>query len=447
MENISIIGLGKLGLPMAACLAYKGYQIIGVDLDGDIVKAVNDGISPNYEPGIHELLKKSQERLFATTDYGYAVEHSEVTFIFVPTPTNEEGDFSSELVQAAIRSVAAVLNSKDAFHLIVIRSTVIPGTTKNVVTPLIESISGRRCGVDFGLCYNPEFLAVGSAIKNLLNPDVIVIGESDSKSGELLSIIYQKVCNNNPPIVRTNIYNAELAKISLNTFITMKISFANIIAELCEQIPGGDVDKVSEILGFDSRIGRKYLTGGLAYSGPCFPRDNKAFAFTANKVGCKTRIPEVIDQENIGQIARVICLVKRELKEIKDKEIAILGLTYKPDTDIIDPSASTEIAKALLQEGARVSVYDPAGMRNARQILGENKVRYADSVQSCLINTEFCILATPWEEFRTLKPEDFMNYMSKPILLDCWRILDRSEYTNKIKYAAIGVGPTQGSED
>lgn len=441
MEKLSIIGLGKLGLSMAACLADKGYTVIGVDLNADIIRAVNERISPIYEPGIDDLMKKSQGRLSATSDYRYAIENSEITFIFVPTPSEDDGSFSTKYVEAASKNVAEVLKSKNAFHLVVIRSTVFPGATENVIKPLIENISGRRCSEDFGLCYNPEFLAVGSVIRDFLNPDVVLIGESDPKSGELLSGIYRIVCNNNPPIVRTTLYNAELAKMSLNTFITMKISFANIIAEICERIPGGDVDEVSRILGFDSRIGRKYLTGGLAYGGPCFSGDNKAFGLFARKIGCKAKLFETIDEVNKDQIDRIIHLVKQKLGKVKDKNIAILGLTYKPNTDVVEASPSIEIAKALSQEGARVSVYDPAGMENAKGVLGENDVKYADSAERCLWDAEFCILATPWDEFRGLKAEDFTNAMKKPVLLDCWRILDRSEFSKKLEYMAIGLGP------
>lgn len=441
MERLSVIGLGKLGLPMAACLADKGYQVVGVDLNADIIQAVNAGRSPIYEPGIDDLMKNAQGRLSATNDYRYAIENSDITFMFVPTPSEEEGGFSTKYVEAASKDIAEVLKSKDAFHLIVIRSTVIPGATETIIKPLIKNISGKRCGEGFGLCYNPEFLALGSVVRNFLNPDMVLIGESDPKSGELLSEIYRTVCNNNPTILRTTIHNAELAKISLNSFITMKISFANTIAEICERMPTGDVDAVSRILGFDSRIGRKYLTGGLAYGGPCFPRDNKAFASFAKKIGCKAKLFEATDEVNKDQTDRIIHLVKQELGKVRDKNIAILGLSYKPDTDVVEPSPSMEIAKALLQDGAKVSVYDPAGMKNAKEVLGESDVKYLNSAAECLTDTEFCILATPWEEFKKLKAKDFTNTMKKPVLLDCWRLFDRSEFSKKLEYMAIGVGP------
>ena len=440
-ETLSVIGMGKLGLPMAACLANRGYKVIGVDQNPDLVRAINAGQNPIYEPGLDDLMKSVQGHLETTDDFGYAIKNSVATFVFVPTPSEEDGSYSSRYVEVASENIAEELKNKNSFHLVVIRSTIIPGTTERKIRPLIENISEKKCGQGFGLCYNPEFLAIGKVISDFLNPDVVLIGESEPKSGELLSEIYRKVCQNSPPIVRTNIYNAELAKISLNTFITMKMSFANIIAELCEKIPGGDVDVISSVLGFDSRIGRKYLTGGLAYGGPCFPRDNKAFASFSEEVGCKARLPEVIDEVNAHQINRIIHLVKRKLVKLKDKKISILGLTYKPESDIVEPSASIEIVKALLEAGAILTIYDPAGLENARRILGENKVKYASSAIECLAGSEFCILATPWPEFKALSTEDFTNAMKEPVLLDCWRIFDRSKFSSKLEYMAVGLGP------
>ena len=440
METLSVIGIGKLGLPTATCLANQGYKVIGVDQNLTLIQALNAGENHIFEPGLEDLMKSTQGHLEMTDNFGYAIENSQVTFIFVPTPSEGDGSYSSRYVETASEKIAEALKNKNSFHLVVIRSTILPGTTERKIKPLIENISEKKCGRGFGLCYNPEFLAIGKVINDFLNPDVVLIGESDSKSGELLSEIYRKVCNNNPPIVRTNIYNAELAKISLNTFITMKMSFANIIAELCEKIPGGDVDVISSILGFDSRIGRKYLTGGLAYGGPCFPRDNKAFASFSKEVGCKTSLPEVIDETNEDQINRIIHLVKRKLVKLKDKKVSILGLTYKPDSDIVEPSAPMEIAKALLEAGAILSIYDPAGMENARRALGENQVNYAGSAIECLAGTEFCILATPWPEFKTLSAQDFTDAMKKSVLLDCWRIFGRFEFSNKLEYMAIGLG-------
>ena len=440
MDGISIIGIGKLGLCVAACLAARGYKVIGVDKDPVTIKAVNRGKSPIYEPGLAELMKELSEGISATDDYKYAIENSEITFMVVPTPSEKDGGFSTRYVEAASREIAANLKHKSGFHLVVLTSTVLPGVTDNVVKPLLEEVSGKKCGVDFGLCYSPEFIALGSVIRDFTNPDVVLIGESDQRSGELLSKVYEVVCANHAPIVRGTIYNAEVAKIALNSYVTMKISFANTLAEICERIPGGDVDMVSRALGFDSRIGRKYLSGGTSYGGPCFPRDNRAFTSFTRQIGCRARLAETTDRVNKEQISRIIYLIKQKLGDVRGKKVAILGLTYKTNTDVIEESASIAMAKALVREGAVVAVYDPAGMGNARKALGK-RVKYAGSAGQCLEDAEFAILAMPWDELKSLKPEDFTRVMKSPRLLDCWRVFDRSEFGKKLEYFAIGLSP------
>ncbi len=440
IKAISVFGIGKLGFPIIACFASKGYKVIGFDVNPATIKAVNERKPNIHEPGLVELLQKPGE-LSATEDYRYAVENSEATFIMVPTPSQEDGSFSTEYAEAAAEQIAAGLKNKDTYHLVVLTSTVLPGATEDRIKTILEKVSGKKCGPDFGLCYSPEFIALGSVIRDFLNPDVILIGEADKKSGDLLSEIYKKVCEDNPPIVRMSIRSAELAKISLNAYVTMKISFANTIAELCEHLPDGDSEAVSRMLGFDSRIGRKYLSGALAYGGPCFPRDNKAFAFFARQIGCEARLSEATDRENKHQNERIIALVKQKVGDIRGKRIAMLGLTYKPDTDVIEESAAVKIAAALVKEGARISVYDPAGMGNAEKILSEKDANYTASTRECLKDADFCVLATPWPEFKELKPEDFISGMRRPVLLDCWRIYDRAEFGKKMDYSTIGFYP------
>ncbi len=438
IKRISVVGIGKLGLCTAACFASKGYQVIGVDVSPATIVAVNEGRSPIYEPGLAELIAKCRGYLSATDDYKYAIENSEVSFIVVPTPSQDDGSFSTKYVEAAVQSIAAVLKDKDAFHVIVITSTILPGVTESVIKPLLEEVSGKRCGVDFGLCYNPEFIALGSVIRDFMNPDVVLIGESDPRSGEILAEIYRTTCDNQPYIAPMSLCNAELAKISLNAYITMKISFANTLAEICERIPGGDVDLVTRAVGSDRRIGTKYLAGAVSYGGPCFPRDNQAFLSFAQKLGCKAKLSQTTDEVNKDQTDRIVRLVEEQVGEVKQANIAILGLTYKPNTDVIEVSASIDIARALLGRGAKVSVYDPAGIENAKKLLGD-RVKYANSIDECLQDTTLCILVTPWPEFKKLKPDDFIKKMKKPALIDCWRIYDRAEFKSKLSYLAIGL--------
>lgn len=441
MKTLSVIGIGRLGLPLAAYCAHRGYKVIGVDVSKATVESVNKGVSPIYEPGLDELLKHSHGRLTATTDYIFAVENSDVTFILVPTPSEEHGGFSNKLVEAACKNVAEGIKQKKGFHVIAITSTVMPGTCETVVKPLLERVSGKKCGADFGLCYNPEFVALGSVVRDLVSPDAVLIGESDEKSGDILSKVYKTVCTNNPPIARMSTYNAEVAKLALNVFITTKISLANVFAEICEQLPGGDIDAVAKFLGLDSRIGPKYLKGGLGFGGPCFPRDNLAFIYLAEQLNSQAWLQQATHRVNQHQNKRIAQLVESKLGSTKNKKIALLGITYKPNTDVVEASAALETAKELLKKGALLKIYDPAGSVNAQQVLGSKNVIYATSMTECLRSAQLCILATPWEEFKDLTPEDFITNMDKPTVLDCWRFFDGEEFAGKIDYLAIGINP------
>ena len=446
-SSISVIGLGKLGFPFAVCWASRGFRVLGVDTNPQIVNALSEGRNPYHEPGLDKLLKKERGRICGTDDYAYATKHSDVTFIIVPTPSEADGSFSNRFVEDALKPIADSLREKDSFHLVTVTSTVLPGSMETNFKPLIEKISGKRCGTDFGLCYNPEFIALGDVVNGLLTPDFILIGESDTRSGSLLAKMYRRFCQNNPPISRMSLCNAELTKISLNVYVTMKMTFANTLAAICERIPGGNVDDVSNALGLDSRIGRKYLTGGLSYGGPCFPRDNRAYSYVTRQVGYQAKVSEVVDEVNKDQIDRVSQRVTDILGEPSASTISILGLTYKPKTNIIEESAALILVQSLLNRGAKVQVYDRLGMENARQILGD-RAAYSPSAEECLKNADLCIIATPWEEFRNLKPSDFTNNMKHAVVLDCWRILDPSKFVGYpgLKYLAVGMNISANRE-
>jgi UDPglucose 6-dehydrogenase len=439
MKKLSVIGIGKLGLPLAAYYANRGCKVIGVDVNRAIVEAVNNGKSPIFEPGLEELLKNHRGRLIATTDVRFAVHNSEITFILVPTPSEKNGGFSTTFAEEAARNIGLALKSKDDFHIVVLTSTVMPGSTERIIKPILEKTSGKKCGIGFGLCYNPEFIALGSVIRDLASPDAVLIGESDKKSGDILAEVYKIVSTNNPPIARMSIYSAELAKLALNVFVTTKISLANTFAEVCEKMPGGDIDAITKFLGLDSRIGPKYLKGGLGFGGPCFPRDNLAFIHLAHQFNVPAWLQEATHRINRHQNKRMAGLIGRKLGGLRNKTIAVLGITYKPNTDVIDASASVEMARAVLKKGARLRIYDPAGNDNARRMLGDKNVVYTTSVKECLRGAQMCILATPWDEFKGLTPEDFVAGMEKPLLLDCWRFFDREKFAAKMDYFALGT--------
>jgi len=438
--KLSVIGMGKLGTPMAAIHAYRGYEVIGLDVNERLISEIRDGRCPIYEPGLEGLMARLNSRLRVTIDYGEAVGGSDVTFIIVPTPSGKDGRFSNDYVLSAVRGIAPALKSKKGYHLVVVTSTVMPGTTEGVVKPEIERLSGKKCGRDFGLCYSPEFIALGNVIDGMLNPDAVLIGESDEKAGSMLEGIYRKVCTNSPPISRMSLWNAEVAKISLNVYITAKMSVAEVFAEVSERIPGGNVDALVDFLGLDSRIGRKYLTAGSGWSGPCFPRDNRAFIEFAKELGLECPIQQSVDSFNRAYSVDIAKRAMSLLQHPFNTTVSILGLTYKPDTNVIEESASLIMARVFCKAGLKVKVFDPAGMEATEKELGDLDVDYAKDVIGCLNGSDLCILATPWSELKVLQPKVFRANMRNPVVLDCWRVWDRVKFIDAgVEYHAVGV--------
>jgi UDPglucose 6-dehydrogenase len=437
--RISVLGLGKLGVPFAACLASKGFRVVGVDVDLAKVKLVNQGLRPVFEPGLKELMLASQERLRATEDEASAVRDSEITFILLPTPSEQEGGFSLSYILPACKRIGQALRQKSAFHLIVVTSTVLPGSTGGKVRQALEEHSGKKCGEGFGLCYNPEFVALGSVIRDLLNPDFVLIGESDRRSGDLLSSVYKTFCDNDPTVVRMNFINAEVTKLAVNTFVTTKIAFANMLARICERLPGADVDTVTSALARDNRIGGKYLKGAIGYGGPCFPRDNLALAFLARQVGVPATLTEATDRANRNEVQSLVSLITSRLPSERGS-VGILGLAYKPNTDVVDESQGLLLAQALLAQGICVSVYDPVAIPNAKKVLGKAAI-FAASAADCIKAAQVVVLVTPWEDFRGLSPDAFQSDGMRKVLVDCWRFLEPKSFDSIVEYVPLGVGP------
>ncbi|MFQ5890950.1 MAG: UDP-glucose dehydrogenase family protein [Gemmatimonadota bacterium] len=437
MDTISVIGLGKLGAPIAACLASKGYRVIGVDVDAGKVELINRGIAPVLEPGLEELLRQCRETLSATDDIEGAVVQSDVSFIIVPTPSAERGAFSVRHVIEVCKLIGAGMRTKGRYHLVVVTSTVLPGAIEQEVKPVLERHSGARCGVDFGLCYNPTFVALGSAIRDFMNPDVLVIGEADTRAGDTLLMLYRNMCENNPRIARMNFVNAEITKLAVNTYVTTKITFANMLARICEHTPGTDVDVVTFAMGLDSRIGAKCLRGAVGYGGPCFPRDNLALAYFGRVVGAAASLAEVTDRANREQVPRLAAVVKSRLRP--GGSVAILGLSYKPGTDVVDESQGLLLAKLLSEDGVSVAVYDPWAMDNARKKL-DGSARFAQSAQECVGLADVIVIVTPWEEFQRMPARAFGLDKQRKVVIDCWRVMRSEELASIAEYVPLGVG-------
>ncbi len=435
--RISVIGLGKLGAPLAALLACKGFEVTGVDIDERIVAAVNDGRAPVEEPRLQEMMDGAEGRLSATTDTLRAVSESEVTFILVPTPGLAGDGFSLDRVLEVAEAIGDALTRKDDYHLVVLSSTVMPGATENMLLPKLEARSGKVCGRDFGLCYNPEFVALGRVINGLLQPDFVLIGESDERSGATLADVYRRMCPNGPPVARMSFVNAELAKLSVNTFITMRISYANMLAQICEKLPGADVDVVTAAVGLDHRIGNKYLRGAVGYGGPCFPHDNAAFRHLARSVGVDPSVPEAANTMNRLHLEHLGDLTRAHLPV--GGTVGVLGLSYKADTPVVEGSPGIELIQRLTGQGVAVIAYDPQGVPNARAVLRES-VAYAADAAECASRADVLVIVMPWEEFRALTPAQ-LKPGAFPTVIDCWRVLPREDFEKASNYVTLGTGP------
>jgi UDPglucose 6-dehydrogenase len=433
--NISVIGLGKLGGSMAAAFAHRGFQVIGVDINAAHVEAFNAGKAPIQETGLSEMIAANRNRLRATLSTEEAVMGSDISFVIVPTPSDHRGAFTLQYARHAFAELGKALKKKQAYHVIVMTSTVLPGSMRSGLLPILEKESGLRCGPDFGLCYNPEFIALGSVIRDFLNPDFYLLGQFDESSGDALESVHQKVSQNKAPVRRMSIENAELAKIAVNSFVTMKISFANMLAEFCERIPNGDVDVVSDALGMDSRIGRKYLTGGLGFAGPCFPRDNVALAFVGQQLGVDVGLLLENDGYNLRMPQRLIARLRTSIPT--QGTIAVLGLSYKPLSHIIESSFGVALAKELADAGYRVKVHDRLALTEARAVL-QKCTLLTESLEQALDDADVVLITTIDEPYRKLRAEDLDTKKRQVIVVDYWRILNQLKDMPNVIYIPVG---------
>ena len=436
MYRYSIIGLGKLGASIAAAIASRGHHVVGVDSSNEIVDLINAGLAPVHETGLGELIAANRDRLRATTSHREGILETDITFVIVPTPSNELGGFSLDYVAASFAEIGAALEQKNAYHLVGLTSTVLPGSTRHDLLPILEQKSRKVCGPDFGLCYSPTLIALGSAIRDFLFPDFTLVGEFDQRSGSMLEAAYAEILPQHTECRRMTLENAELAKISLNTYVTMKITFANILADLCERMPGGDVDVVTGAIGLDTRIGRKYLTGALGYGGPCFPRDNLAFDYMARSLGTRAELAETIDR--INRLLPETLLARLGVAITPGTTVAVLGLGYKPSSYVIEESQALLLAKALSRCGAHVVAHDPLVEKITGKKLGAEGIALK-SLNDCLQQASTVVVATPDPVYAALGPEDFAVANGPVTVVDCWRILsDKLVNQPNINYLPIG---------
>lgn len=444
-ERVSFFGLGHVGLVSSACFSYRGFKVVGYDIDRDKILTLRDGNVPIFEPKLEKLVKIGIKRsnLEFTNNSQEAIFKTDITFITVGTPSKQDGSVNLKYIKKAAETIGNALRSKNSYHLVIVKSTVPPGTTENVVKPILEYHSGKDCGEDLGLCFNPEFLREGAAVKDTFHPDRIVIGAIDEKSSNLLEDLFRSFHpRKTPPIFRTNFVNAELIKYASNAFLATKISFINEIANICERTKGADVKVVVEAMKLDKRIGKYFLNAGLGYGGSCFPKDVKALISFSKSLGYYPKIIKAVDRVNEIQPYVAVNMAKSLIGDLSGKKIAILGLSFKPNTDDVRGAVSIKIINKLLEEFAEVVVYDPVAIPKIKEIF-ENKIKYSSSATECIKNADCTIIVTEWNEFRKLKPDDFLRNMKTAIVIDGRRIYNPKEFIkNGVQFRAIGLSTT-----
>ena len=414
--DISIIGSGYVGLVTGACLADVGHHVICVDNDSEKVKQLKAGEIPIYEPGLEEIVHRnvSAQRLHFTGNIQEAVERSQIIFIAVPTPPLPDGDVDLSFVEKVAREIAGVLTD---YRVIVDKSTVPVKTGEKVV----ESIKRyNRQGAKFDVVSNPEFLREGCAVADLMHPDRIVIGAQSEQAIDLMKKVYEPFM---APILVTDISSAELIKHCANSFLALKISYINAVSGICEA-SGADVEKVADGIGMDHRIGRDFLNAGIGYGGSCFPKDIAAFIAISEQLGTPFALLKEVQRINEGQKARFLKAIRDTLWVLREKRIAVWGLTFKPDTDDIRSSVAIELVEQLLREGAHVVAYDPKGMHKARGIKAIADAEFASSALEAVTDAEALIIATDWNEFANVDLAVLKDKMRTPIVFDGRNLLD-----------------------
>jgi UDPglucose 6-dehydrogenase len=432
--HVAMIGTGYVGLVSGACFADFGHSVVCVDKDERKIKALQQGVMPIYEPGLDDLVDRNvrQGRLSFTTDIGPAVEKADAVFIAVGTPSRR-GDGHADLsyVYAATREIASACRD---FTVIVTKSTVPVGTGDQV-----ERIAHETApGVDIAVVSNPEFLREGAAIEDFKRPDRIVVGTDDERARAVMTEIYRPLYLNASPLLFTSRRTSELIKYAANAFLATKITFINEIADLCERV-GANVQEVSRGIGLDNRIGAKFLHAGPGYGGSCFPKDTLALVRTAQEAGAPLRIVETVVGVNDARKSAMARKVVAALGgDVQGATVAMLGLTFKPNTDDMREAPSIAIVHSLLDKGANVRAYDPEGMAEARHVL-PTEVVYAEDAYECARDADALVIATEWDAFRALDFERLKATLKRPVIIDLRNIYRPSEMEARgFLYDSIG---------
>jgi len=444
--NISIIGTGYVGLVTGACFAESGNNVICMDIDKEKINKLKKGIVPIYEPGLDEIVRKNLNtgRLKFTTDLEYAVRNSEIIFLCLPTPPGKDGDADLGILFSVVKNIAKILRGlakdekKQLKKLIVSKSTVPVGTADKIKEMLNKELGKYSDKIDLYVASNPEFLKEGNAVQDFMFPDRVVIGVNDGEAEKILRELYEPFVRTGAPILVMDTRSAEMVKYTANAFLAMRISFMNEMANLCEKL-GADVEKVRIAIGYDNRIGPRFLFPGVGWGGSCFPKDIKALMKMGEKNGVELKIVKSVYEVNERQKKLIVEKIKKHFgRELKNKKIAIWGLSFKPKTDDMREAPSIVIINELLKLGAKISAFDPVAVPNAKKIFGD-KVKFAKNQYEALKNADALVLITEWQEFREPDFNYIKTLMRTPVVFD-GRNIYNPEKLKKLGFTYYGIG-------
>ncbi len=433
-SKISVIGLGFVGLTLAVINAKEGFDTIGIDSDKGKLKNLRRGKTDFYEPNLSKYLKESMkgDKISFTEDFNNVLK-TDITFITVGTPSTKDGRIDLTSLKKVISELYNVLKNKSTNHLIVIKSTVVPTTTSQIVLPKLKNLK------NVSVVVNPEFLREGNALKDLVKPHLIVIGCDNNKDCKALERYYKQFYKTMPEILKTDNSTAEMIKYANNAFLATKISFINSIANVCQKLPLVDVNTIAYAIGKDSRIGSQFLQAGPGFGGSCLPKDLSALIKFTDKFHDLNSFFKAVENVNQLQLIQIIKMLKSMKVLDSKKVIAVLGLAFKKNTDDLREAVSIKLVKNLLKKGIQVKVHDPMALDNFKNFFNK-KISYCKKIEDCLKGANCCVILTEWDDYKKLKTNVFRNNMKELNIIDTRRILDPTKF-NEFNFKAIGLGP------
>ena len=433
--KIAIIGLGFVGLSLTSVLASKGFNVVGIDVDKEKCRNISNGVLPFFEPDLEKTLKKGLKNKLQIENDVSVVQDCDLIFVTVGTPQNKTGAIDLSIIKKAMKSLGKSIRKTKKQHIILVKSTVVPGTMKDVILPILENNSKKKAGKDFGLISNPEFLQESTAIRDTEFPHAVVLGGYKTKFMKNIEKFFTKL-HPKTPIIITNHQTAEMIKYANNSFLATKISFINQLSSICQKIPGANIDDIAKTIGLDPRIGKLFLNAGPGYGGSCLPKDMKALIKFAEITGVKPTLLNAVEDVNTKQLEEVISIAKKKLGILESKKITILGTSFKPNTDDIRDSIAIELIKKFLKRKVKVTVHDPRAIDNTKNEF-KKKINYAKSISDAILGSQCVIIMTQWKQYEKLTNNDFKQ-MKKKLIIDCRRML--AEKQLDADYYAIGLG-------